>query len=79
MIAVEDAGPGVADDEREHIFDRFSRGRQAVERGTSTGVGLGLALVAEHVHLHQGRVWCEDRPDGQPGIRFVVQLPIAVA
>ena len=79
FVAVEDAGPGVADDEREHIFDRFSRGRQAVERGTSTGVGLGLALVAEHVHLHEGRVWCEDHRDGQPGIRFVVQLPIAVA
>ena len=78
VIAVEDAGPGVADDEKEHIFDRFSRGRQALERGASTGVGLGLALVAEHVGLHQGRVWCEDRPDGRPGIRFIVQLPIAV-
>lgn len=78
-IAVEDAGPGVAADEREHIFDRFSRGRQAVERGTTTGVGLGLALVAEHVGLHQGRVWCEDRLDRLPGIRFVVHLPIAVS
>ena len=78
VIAVEDGGPGVTADEREHIFDRFSRGRQAVQRGTSTGVGLGLALVAEHVRLHQGRVWCEDRPDGRPGIRFVVHLPIAV-
>ena len=78
-IAVEDAGPGVAADEREHIFDRFSRGRQAVERGTTTGVGLGLALVTEHVGLHQGRVWCEDRSDGLPGIRFVVHLPIAVS
>ncbi|MCY3862329.1 MAG: HAMP domain-containing sensor histidine kinase [bacterium] len=78
VIAVDDSGPGVADDEKEHIFDRFSRGRQTVERGTTTGVGLGLALVAEHVRLHEGRVWCEDRPDGQPGTRFVVQLPIAV-
>ena len=77
-IAVEDTGPGVADDEREHIFDRFSRGREAGERGASTGVGLGLALVAEHVRLHQGRVWCEDRSDGLTGTRFVVQLPIAV-
>ena len=78
VIAVQDAGPGVADDEKEHIFDRFSRGRQALERGASTGVGLGLALVAEHVGLHQGRVWCVDRPDGRSGIRFIVQLPIAV-
>ncbi len=77
-IVVEDAGPGVEPDEREHIFDRFSRGRQGGKRGVSTGVGLGLALVAEHVRLHQGRVWCEDRPDGQSGARFVVNLPIAV-
>ncbi|MDE0216374.1 MAG: HAMP domain-containing sensor histidine kinase [bacterium] len=77
-IIVEDAGPGVADDERERIFDRFSRGREAGERGASTGVGLGLALVAEHVRLHQGRVWCEGRFDGVSGTRFVVHLPIAV-
>ena len=77
-IVVEDGGPGVAADEREHIFDRFSRGREAGERGASTGVGLGLALVAEHVRLHQGRVWCEDRFDGLPGARFIVHLPIAV-
>ena len=78
-IVVEDAGPGVTAEDREHIFDRFSRGREAGERGVSTGMGLGLALVAEHVRLHQGRVWCEDRPDGLPGARFVVHLPIAVS
>ncbi len=77
-IVVEDAGPGIAADEREHIFDRFSRGRQGGERGASTGVGLGLALVAEHVRLHRGRVWCENRPDGLSGTRFVVHLPIVV-
>jgi signal transduction histidine kinase len=35
---------------------------------------LGLSLVAEHVQLHAGRVWVEDRPDG--GARFVVELPV---
>ena len=35
----------------------------------------GLALVAEHVRLHGGRVWVEDRTDEQPGARFVVELP----
>jgi signal transduction histidine kinase len=39
-------------------------------------VGLGLALVAEHVNLHGGRVWVEDRTDGQEGARFVVELPV---
>jgi len=76
QIAVEDAGPGVGPDERELIFDRFSRGGGAGRRGSGEGVGLGLALVAEHVRLHGGRVWVEERADGQQGARFVVELPV---
>ena len=77
QLAVEDRGPGVADDERDRIFDRFNRGTGAGRRGAGEGVGLGLALVAEHVRLHGGRVWVEDRTDGAPGARFVVELPTA--
>ena len=40
------------------------------------GAGLGLALVDEHVRLHGGRVWVEDRLDGAPGARFVIELPV---
>jgi signal transduction histidine kinase len=76
QIAVEDAGDGVPEDDREVIFDRFSRGGAAGRRGGGDGVGLGLALVAEHVHLHGGRVWVEDRADGERGARFVVELPV---
>jgi signal transduction histidine kinase len=75
-IAVEDAGPGVPPDERDVVFDRFSRGTGARGRSGSEGVGLGLSLVTEHVALHGGRVWVEDRPDGEPGARFVVELPV---
>jgi signal transduction histidine kinase len=32
-------------------------------------------LVEEHVRMHGGRVWVEDRPDGEPGARFVLELP----
>lgn len=74
-VAVEDAGPGVPDDERRRIFERFVRGRAAGRRSSGHGTGLGLALVAEHVRLHGGRVWVEDRSGG--GARFVVELPIA--
>jgi signal transduction histidine kinase len=77
LMAVEDDGPGVPLDERFVIFDRFSRGGAGGRRGYDTGVGLGLSLVAEHVNLHNGRVWVEDRPDGEQGARFVVELPIA--
>ena len=76
QIAVEDEGPGVPEEERDVIFDRFARGGGAGRRGSGEGVGLGLALVAEHVRLHGGRVWVEDRADGRPGARFVVELPV---
>ena len=75
-IAVEDNGPGVPEDERDLIFDRFSRGAGSSRRAGSEGVGLGLSLVVEHVALHRGRVWVESLPDDQEGARFVVQLPI---
>jgi two-component system, OmpR family, sensor histidine kinase MtrB len=76
QIAVEDRGEGVPNEDRDLIFNRFYRGGVAGRRGSSEGVGLGLALVAEHVRLHGGRVWVEDRADGQPGARFVVELPV---
>ncbi|MGH9247528.1 MAG: ATP-binding protein [Acidimicrobiales bacterium] len=75
-IAVEDEGPGVPDDLRARIFDRFARGSEARRRGTGDGVGLGLSLVAEHVRLLGGRVWVEDRNGDGPGARFVVELPV---
>ena len=77
LIAVEDGGPGVPEEDRDRIFDRFSRGAGAGRRSSSgDGVGLGLALVAEHARLHGGRTWVEGRPDGESGARFVVELPV---
>jgi signal transduction histidine kinase len=73
-FAVEDAGPGIRPEERERIFERFFRGRAAGMRGAGEGSGLGLALVREHVGLHGGKVWVEDREGG--GARFVVRLPV---
>lgn len=76
QIAVEDRGNGVPEAERDIIFDRFSRGSEGGNRAADTGVGLGLALIDEHVRLHGGRVWVEDRRDGESGARFVVELPV---
>ncbi|HEX6570288.1 MAG TPA: HAMP domain-containing sensor histidine kinase [Acidimicrobiales bacterium] len=74
-IAVEDNGPGVPPEDRDSIFFRFNRGSSAGHRRGIDGVGLGLALVAEHIRLHGGQVWVEDREDGEPGARFVIELP----
>jgi signal transduction histidine kinase len=68
-IVVDDAGPGVPEHERQHVFGRFARGADNDVPGT----GLGLALVAEHVRLHGGTVIVDDSPAG--GARFVIELP----
>ncbi|MBD3782438.1 MAG: HAMP domain-containing histidine kinase [Micrococcales bacterium] len=72
-VLVEDAGPGVPEEQARRIFDRFARGQGT----TSTGVGLGLAIVQRHVALHGGTVTVGPRPGG--GARFVVELPFAPA
>jgi two-component system sensor histidine kinase MtrB len=74
-IAVEDHGPGVPENERALVFERFARGGMAGRRAGNDGAGLGLSLVDEHVRMHGGRVWVEDRLDGEPGARFVIELP----
>ena len=74
-VEVDDAGPGVAEDVRERVFERFTRGGVGADRRRGRGAGLGLALVHEHVRAHGGSVWVEDRPGG--GARFVVTLPLA--
>ncbi len=74
-ITVEDHGSGVPPEERQLVFERFARGAVAGRRSSSDGAGLGLSLVEEHVRMHGGRVWVEDRLDGEPGARFVMELP----
>ena len=74
-LAIEDHGPGVPLEERDLVFERFARGGVAGRRSSSDGAGLGLALVDEHIRMHGGRVWVEDRRDGEPGARFVLELP----
>ena len=72
-IYVDDDGPGVPEDERDAIFERFRRGQSHL-RGTSSqkGTGLGLSLVRAHANLHHGTAWVESNPDG--GARFVVDI-----
>jgi two-component system, OmpR family, sensor histidine kinase MtrB len=73
-LAVEDGGPGVAQGERDRIFERFARGSAARHR---IGTGLGLALVREHTAAMGGTAWVQDRIGG--GARFVVELPARVS
>ena len=72
-VAVEDEGEGVADGEKEAIFEAFRRGGDAGSR--PSGSGLGLHLVRRFVELHSGRVWVQDRAGGGASFRF--SLPVA--
>ncbi len=72
-IAVEDRGPGILEEDRVLIFDRFARGIHGRRRANLDGSGLGLALAAENLSILGGRIWVEDHDGG--GARFVVELP----
>ena len=71
-IEVRDHGPGVATEDRQRIFDKFFRGRNA--DGTP-GSGLGLAIARSLVTLHGGTLEYEENPGG--GSAFVTLLPLA--
>jgi signal transduction histidine kinase len=70
VLAVEDDGPGIPDQLRDKVFERFYRGA-----GESSGSsGLGLSIVRAVAESHGGRVSLEEPLDGR-GARFVVRLP----
>jgi len=73
VIDVDDNGPGIAPEEREHIFDRFYRGRSAHDRGSVAGTGIGLALVKSHVTAFHGSLAVSESPEG--GARFELRFP----
>jgi signal transduction histidine kinase len=71
-LVVADDGPGVPGEDRERIFDRFSRVDEARDR-RSGGAGLGLAIARQVLQDHGGSIVL----DGDaPGARFVVRLPL---
>jgi signal transduction histidine kinase len=68
QVSVSDRGPGVAPDDRAHVFERFWRGRGA----RHTGAGLGLAIVAEIARAHGGTIEVDQATGG--GALFILKL-----
>ena len=71
-IAVTDEGPGIPDDDRSRIFERFYRVDKSRARDPG-GTGLGLAIVKHLVELHGGQVRVENAPGA--GASFTIELP----
>ncbi len=76
-LTVEDQGIGIAEHERESVFDRFHRAPDA-RRHRADGSGLGLALARWIVQQHGGEIHAADRSDGSAGATIVARWPTGV-
>lgn len=63
VVTVDNDGPEIAPEERESVFERFYRGRDARSSGTP-GIGLGLHLSRRLAEAHGGQLRLEERPGG---------------
>jgi two-component system sensor histidine kinase GlrK len=76
LIAVADSGPGIPDQHKEKIFEKFHQVKQG-KKIAGQGVGLGLAICRTIVEAHRGAIWVEDNPEG--GSVISVLLPTGEA
>ncbi|MBO2446831.1 HAMP domain-containing protein [Actinomadura barringtoniae] len=76
VLEVRDDGPGIAEADRERIFERFTRLDAARSRDAG-GTGLGLPIARDIAAAHGGRLYVGDRADGAlTGARLILRLPL---
>jgi PAS domain S-box-containing protein len=73
-ISVSDHGPGIPEEFRSRVFERFAQADHSVAR-QERGTGLGLSISKAIVERHGGRIWFES----EPGMRttFSFDLPVS--
>src|SRR5205085_1318233 len=72
LIRIVDRGPGIAETEREHIFEKFYRCKAKTCENIS-GLGLGLSICRGIIDAHHGHIWVEANPNG--GAIFAFTIP----
>jgi signal transduction histidine kinase len=73
LVRVDDDGPGIPPDDRERIFEKFTRLGDHLTR-PQQGVGLGLYIARRSIEEMGGEIWCDESPTG--GARFGFSLPV---
>jgi signal transduction histidine kinase len=73
VVSVSDTGPGIPDEERERIFEKFHQ-VDSTSTKTKGGTGLGLAIAKEIIEMHGGRIWVESIVGR--GSTFRMELPV---
>jgi signal transduction histidine kinase len=74
-VTVEDEGIGIADGDRERIFDRFFQG-EAGDRRRFGGVGIGLFIVRRLAQAQNGEVTANSRASGGTAMRLRLRLAV---
>jgi len=72
IVTVKDQGPGIPEDDRPYVFDRFYRGKSV--RTKVDGSGLGLNITRRIIAAHGGDVWFES--GSLEGTAFSFELPV---
>jgi CheY-like chemotaxis protein len=71
---VKDSGPGIPDEQKTIIFERFRQGSESFKRKYE-GAGLGLSISKAFVEMLGGEIWVEDN-DSASGAKFLFTIPV---
>jgi signal transduction histidine kinase len=72
LVKISDTGEGLSREEKEKMFQSFSRGSAGAQFYTE-GVGLGLYIARQFVQMHNGKIWAESQGKGK-GTTFYIEL-----
>ena len=73
LVSVADAGPGIAQEDQQRIFEEFQQGGSSLTK-TKGGTGLGLSISKRIVEMHGGRIWVQSTLG--KGSTFFFSVPI---